>query len=353
MRLLIITQKVAKDDPILGFFHRWIKEFAMYCENIIVVCLEKRETNLPKKVRIYSLGKENGQSKLKYLFNFYKYLWLERKNYDAVLVHMNQEYILLAGWWWRLTGKQVAMWRNHHAGSWLTDVAAWFCHKIFCTSRYSYTKKYPKTVLMPVGIDTDLFYPDSKIEKIPRSILFLSRIAPVKKPDVLLDALKLLRGRGVDFKASFYGDALPQDQGYYDDLKQKAKEFHLDSMVDFYSGVPNDGTPAIYRKHQIFVNLSSSGMYDKTIFEAAACGTLSVNSNLNLRDRWPDLTFPEGEAAALSEKLAELLFWPITKQEHFGRVCREFVISEQSLHLLAERLIKEFLLLETIKDKKK
>ena len=63
MRLLIITQKVDKNDPILGFFHRWIEEFAKHCQSIIVICLQKGEYNLPKNIKILSLGKEKGKKK--------------------------------------------------------------------------------------------------------------------------------------------------------------------------------------------------------------------------------------------------------------------------------------------------
>lgn len=39
----------------------------------------------------------------------------------------------------------------------------------------------------------------------------------------------------------------------------------------------------MYNNHEIFVNLSPSGMYDKTIFEAMACECLVLTSNLNLK----------------------------------------------------------------------
>ncbi len=95
MKLLILTQKVDKNDPILGFFHRWIEEFANHCEQVTVICLAKGKSTLPPTVSVLSLGKEAGQSRLKYLWRFYRYLWRERQNYDTVFVHMNQEYVLL------------------------------------------------------------------------------------------------------------------------------------------------------------------------------------------------------------------------------------------------------------------
>ena len=58
MKLLILTQKVDKNDPILGFFHRWVEEFARHCEQVTVIALGVGEYDLPQNVRVFSLGKE-------------------------------------------------------------------------------------------------------------------------------------------------------------------------------------------------------------------------------------------------------------------------------------------------------
>jgi len=248
-----------------------------------VICLERGEYNLPKNVKILSLGKESGRSRIKYLFYFYKYIWQERKNYDTVFVHMNQEYVLLGGKLWLLLGKKVFMWRNHYAGNFLTDIASLFCSKVFCTSKYSYTTKYKKTVLMPVGIDTEIFNSQFPIPKVQNSILFLGRIAPPKNVHIFVEALGIFKKRGVIFSASIYGNALPKDKKYFNDLKIRAEKLGLNNFLKFHAGVPNRETPIIYNQHEIFVNLSSSGMYDKTIFEAMACGCLVLAPNDNLR----------------------------------------------------------------------
>ena len=65
MRLLIVTQKVDREDDLLGFFHQWIIEFAKHCESVTVICLEEGSHRLPSNVRVFSLGKERcgrGQS---------------------------------------------------------------------------------------------------------------------------------------------------------------------------------------------------------------------------------------------------------------------------------------------------
>jgi len=116
MKLLIITQKVDKDDPILGFFHRWIEEFAKKFDSIIVICLEKGQYNLPKNTKVLSLGKPSSVKaskgkgrRLVYIWNFYKFTWQERKNYDAVFVHMNPVYVILGGLIWKIFKKKITL----------------------------------------------------------------------------------------------------------------------------------------------------------------------------------------------------------------------------------------------------
>ena len=338
LRLLVIAQAVDLQNPVLGFFHRWIEELAKYCEGqLTVICLEKGEHHLPESAKVLSLGKETGRSRFKYLWQFYKYIWQERKNYDAVLVHMNQEYVLL-GWklWW-LLGKKIYLWRNHHAGNWSTDLVASFCTKVFCTSKFSYTAKYRKTVLMPVGIDTALFQPDPSVQKIPNYILFLARMSPVKKPDVLIEALKILKRENVNFIANFYGDAPPQDQAYYQSLKNNSS-----NQIAFHPGIPNRQTVKIYNAHEILVNLSSSGMYDKTIFEAAAAGALPLASNENLRGAIDErLLFKEGKIDDLVAKLKILLSLPASETTSLQHQVRDYVLSRHSLSLLGQKLAHE------------
>ncbi len=341
MKLLIITQKINKNDPVLGFFHGWIKEFAKHFESIVSICLEKGEYDLPSNVKVLSLGKENGISRLKYLYNFYKYIWQERKNYDAVFVHMNQEYLLLGGKLWFLLGKKVYMWRNHHAGSILTDIAALFCTKVFCTSKYSYTAKYKKTVLMPVGIDTDLFNVLEDSQRVPKSILFLGRISPIKRPDLLISALSLLKKQNLAFTASFYGDPLPKDTDYYDSLKRKILDFGLEEWVKFYPGIPNVKTVEVYNRHEVFVNLSTSGMYDKTIFEAMACGCVVLASNKNLLGLIDDkFIFSEGNLTDLQMKLANVLGF--SREDRVSSLVSMSQLSARnSLKNLANKLYQE------------
>lgn len=348
-RILIVTQKVDINDPILGFFHRWIEEFSKHFEKITIICLQKGEYNLPENVRIISLGKEkltanslklSAFRKIKYAINFYEHVWKECKNYDAVFVHMNQEYILLGGIFWKIFGKKIYMWRNHHSGSFITNIASAFCAKVFCTSKYSYTAKYKNTVLMPVGIDIDKFIKSesSKVHKVKNSILFLGRIAPSKNVDVFVEALGLLKKQGIEFTANIYGDALPRDVSYFDKTKSQAQELGLEGVLKFHDGVPNHQTPEIYNSHEIFVNLSSSGMYDKTIFEAMACGCLTLASNDNLKGQIDArLVIEDRQAEEVAARISVIL--SLSDEEKQKIISENIKFAEtHSLKNLSERL---------------
>ncbi len=324
MKLLVCTQAVDTNDPVLGFFVTWLEELAKYYETIEVICLREGTHSLPKNVHVHQLHSRIKLGRSIELLNLSITL-----TYDAVFVHMNQEYILVAGWLWRLLGKRMSLWRNHYAGSWLTDVAAAFCTKVFCTSKHSYTAKYTKTVLMPVGVDTKQFFEDARVSRRPKSILFLARMAPSKRPEMLVDALSALEKTGIEFKADFYGDPLPKDAAYYDTLKRKT---HVPS-VSFFPGVSNNRTPDIYRAHEIFVNTSPSGMLDKTIFEAAACGCRVLAASADWRDMaGGDASFDS------SEELVERLTAALAEM---GTPQSADLVSANSLLALGERLSKE------------
>lgn len=339
MKLLVITQTMDTQDPVLGFFTRWVDGLAERADAVQVICLKEGEYTCPINVRIHSLGKESGVGKMTYLWRFYCYIWSLRKQYDAVFVHMNEEYVLLGGLSWKLFGKPVYMWRNHYAGSWRTRLAGFLCTKVFCTSKHSFTANFKNTVLMPVGIDLERFALETEAVRAPKSILFLARIASSKRPEMLIDALGIVLSRGISFTADIVGSPLAEDQSYSDSLAARAESLGLHGRVRFHSGIPNDATPAVYRAHDLFVNCSPSGMFDKTLFEAAASGCRVIAASDDFHDAAGDEAYaPDTEA--LAERLIDALGADedsITR----ARIRMQALARGESLGTLIDRLVAE------------
>jgi glycosyltransferase involved in cell wall biosynthesis len=347
MNLLILTQKLDINDDLLGFMHGWVAELSRLGGKTTVIALSVGEYNLPPKVKVLSLGKETGQSKLKYILRFYKYIYQERKNYDKVLVHMNKEYIILGGACWRFWGKKIALWYNHKKGNWFSRLAGRLADQIFYTSPFSFFAKWPKAKLMPVGINLDIFKPNPIVEKVHKSILFFGRISPVKKLDVFIEALNSLKKDGYNFKANIIGDAPERDRAYGESIKLMVKDYGLIDMVKFEKSVPNWQAPMIYCRHEIFINLTPAGSMDKTIFEAMACGNLVILCNRSFEKIFPEeflsyLMFKENDRDDLTKKLVKSLIMEEELKHKYRTWAYKYILENHSVKKLVEMIFANF-----------
>ncbi len=345
--LLFITQKVDADDDVLGVYHRWIEELAKNFKKINVICLYRGRAALPANVWVHSLGKETGASRWKYLVNFYKYAWQLRNDYDVVFVHMNPEYVVLAGWFWKLLGKKIVLWYAHYLATWRLRAAACFADKIVTSTRLAYPLPSKKLEVLQQGIDTGMFKP-AGVHDAGKAVkmLYLGRIAPVKNLDVLLRALQLVAKRQPVISLTIVGGPTPGkpvETNYYEKIKNLVKELGLESRVAFRPPVPNRETPVIYNEHDLFVNLTDTGSFDKSTLEAMACGLTVIVSNRAFLEIFPAplaerLMFAEKDYNDLAEKIGRFLETPPAERQKIGVKMRELVIERHDLRKLAERL---------------
>ncbi len=275
MKLLIITQIVDIDDSVLGFFHRWIIEFSKSAESVIVICLKEGKHDFPKNVRVLSLGKEKGESKLKYLYRFYKYIFTERKNYNQVFVHMNQIYVVLGGLFWRFFGKKVGLWYAHGSVSLSLWVAEKFADYIFSSTKMGFRLKSYKLFLVGQGIDTDLFRPKEDILK-ENIVVTVGRISTIKNIDKMIDLITNFP----DYSLNIVGEALTNDdQEYLSFLKRKTDEMGLINRVIFLGKKTGQELVFVYNKAKIFINQSGTGSLDKAVLEAISCNLPTMTTN--------------------------------------------------------------------------
>jgi len=342
MKILILTQTVNKKDPILGFFHGWINEFAKYYDMVTVICLYEGEHNLPENVKVFSLGKEKGVNKLKYLLKFYKYILKERKNYDKVFVHMNEEYVLLGGLIWRFMNKRVSLWRNHKSGSWKTYLASKFVDNVFYTSEGSYTARFPNAHIMPVGINEEIFHPINNIVRKQNSFLYVGRISPIKNIDKMIDGFTSLHKEKSDISFTFdlIGPVLGKlDEDYKNSLVLKVNNARLENSIRFFGAKSQEFLPEVYSAYSYCMNLTESGSFDKTIWESIFCGCVPVVYNKSFLNEIPkDISDQIGVNSFdnVSETIEGVLN---SKRESISRKLME-IKDKHSLTGLMEKLVK-------------
>ena len=265
MKLLIITQSVDSEDSILGFFVRWIEEFSKHTESVEVICLREGRHALPANVHVHSLGKERGVSRLRYILDFYTSIWRLHHDYDTVFVHMNPEYIVLAGWWWRLSHKRISLWYMHKSVNLTLRIAAFFANIIFTGSKESFRLQSKKVQVMGHGIDTDFFSPDSSVTR-GGWALSVGRLTKSKRHDL---AIRLAKQENRALRIAGEGPERPA-------LEALAHE--LGAQVQFLGGLTQVQLREEYRQAAYLVHTSETGSLDKVVLEALACG-LPVRTN--------------------------------------------------------------------------
>jgi glycosyltransferase involved in cell wall biosynthesis len=312
MRLLILTQAVDLDDPLLAFFHRWIAEFGHQCAHVDVICLKEGRHRLPPNIDVYSLGKEKRSprttllDRIIYAARFYRLIWKLRNQYDDVFVHMNEEYVLLGGLLWRLWGKRIGFERIHPYGTWRSSLAYKLSDCVFYLSEQAHSYRAAKRRPSPHGIDADAY------AAVPRSapadsLLFLGRIDPVKRLEVILEAVRILAKEGVPLAPlDIYGDPSLSSEDYAARVRHEFADLERDGRIAYQGRVLHEDTPAIYARHAFFINITPSGSLDKTILEAMASGCLVITSNKAMRGVVsPKLFVEEGGAEELAKVLRD------------------------------------------------
>ena len=317
MKLLIVTQKVDFGDSNLGFFHSWISEFSKYCEQVIVICLQEGEHNLPANVTVKSLGKERGTGKLTQVLRFA--FCVLRSDYEVVLVHMNPEYLVLAGWWWRFLGKKIALWYTHKHVDLKLRVAEKFANIIFTASTESLRLKSKKVLVTGHGIDTDFFSPGAKHFRDSQGgkVLTVGRITRSKNLEEIIKAV------GPGCELAIAGAPITESDREY--------QRSLESKANFIGPVAYQDLPDLYRSADLFVNASTTGSIDKAVLEALACNVPVVTTN----EAFKQVAHIYVEISDLRKTITTTL-----ELEHYQPSLRSWVIKSHSLKNLIPQIVQ-------------
>ena len=345
MNLLITTQKLDKNDPILGFFHDWVHEFSKHCETVSVICLFKGEYDLPDNVRVFSLGKEERQSRIQYIIHFYWFIIHERKKYDTVFVHMNQIYVVLGGLLWRLFGKRIGLWYTHRAVDWTLRVATMLSHDIFTASKESFNIPTKKLHIVGHGINIERFV---KKENYPHNniiLLSVGRITRIKNLDTLIEAVSILSKGGMEVVCDIVGPQVtPDDTVYFHELQRLVKDRGIEDKVRFTGGVTGEKIKEFYWKSDFNINLAPTGGVDKVVLEGIAAGVIPLASNksfiLVFGPYEKDLLFEFQNPTDLAKKIKSLQLRH--NQEMLVRLLRTKVEKDFGLGSLIDNILHFF-----------
>lgn len=342
MRLLIVTQAVDQSDPVLGFFHRWLIEFARNVESLTVICLYEGTHSLPDNVRVYSLGKETGKrSAFSYAIDFAGLTWNLRDRYDHVFVHMNPEYLIVAGPMWRVLGKRTALWYMHKKVSLRLWLGVLFAHAVFTASPKSMRistgkKRVVGHGILPIAPVTPPLCP-------PLRLLTVGRISPVKRVHVLIDALDALIRSGIDAHLSIVGSPAGEGgEAYLQQLKGQVAALSRTDQITFVGAVPHGKLPAFFAGAHLFLHASATGSLDKASLEPLSAGIPVITADEELAGSGIGaVVFAEPTAESFAGAVRKALGARLWDDEEVRREAREYVHENHNLAKLVPRILAD------------
>ena len=308
MKILIFVNKFDASDDLLGFFVGWVNKLLDKFEKITVIT--QHEGSYPKnsKLNLVSIDKDKN-GRMARLFKYVKLLWKLRRDYDLVFVVMAPSWAIISSVV-RIFGKKAYLWYAVWRGNWKLRIAEMLVNNIFSSVREAFPINSQKVVALGQGIDVEQFVPNESMRE-NNHILFLGRIAPVKRIEVLLKGLGKLRAS--TFFLDIVGDVSSEsDRKYLEDLRRIAYKSGIADRSNWVGRVGHNQTAPYYQRADIFINLTPAGSFDKTMLEAMACGDLVLASNPAMAKFLSPklrglLIFREDDPDDLAEKLNRIL----------------------------------------------
>ncbi len=326
MRLLIITQRVDATDPTLGFFVRWIEEFAKHAEVTVI----SWRTGLR-------------------LTRFFRYQYLLLKylpKTDGVFFHMCPEYVLAAHFLPTLFRVKTALWYVHGKVSWRLRLAEKLVHRIFTASPESFRLPSKKVEVVGHGVaNTTNYERDTKLRNTEGAeklhLVTVGRISPIKHLKTLLRGFTMLQEKIPAARFSIIGSPITSsDRAYEKELR------HLAPAGVYWGSAAYGAVYAASSPYTVFVHASKTGSLDKAVLEALAAGLPVFTSSEAFHEKIPGITkFREGDPKDLAEKISRAFESGKLVIQTEGR---EFVKVHHSLPHLVQKIVSFYAKTESV-----
>jgi len=379
MRILIICQKLASDDDLMGAFVAWVRAIAKNVDHVDVVCLGVGEYKLPDNVKVYSLGKERGVGRIGRWLNFVKLMFKLMPKNDVTFSHMCPVFSIASWPFVKLYGKKATLWYAHGGVTGKLRWAEKMVDVIFTSTREGCRLDSDKIKIVGQGIDMERFdiekrkdlpagrqgkgeredgqllrSPWERSEQGKFQIVSVGRIAPSKDYETMIRAAEVLVLKGVtDFEIKVIGKAnLKEHEEYFSKIKDMVRELKLEPYIKFVGVVPNSEVVKYYQEADLYLNMSHTGSLDRAIVEAMACGCIVLTCNEAARGVLSNvglerLMYEKTNHTQLAEKIMEVKSKDLPagrqgkrEREGIGRRLREEAVEKHGVGKLGEKIVK-------------
>lgn len=343
MKLLIVTQKVDKNDENLGPFYYWFEEFRKHCSSVVVIAASRGSSSPPEGVDVFTFGKDEGRGRIRRIWKFWELFSRYFAQSDAVLFHQIPEFVLAASPFILSCRRPIGLWYAHKSVTTRLKIAERMVDYIFTSSAEGFRLPSKKVFNVGQAIRTDFFAPAPGFGNPARQglrLITVGRIAPIKNYEAIIGACALLKEKWPrSWSLSIVGGPmLARDKEYLGSLKKMIEEKGLGSYVSFYGSRPYAELPDILREHDMFLNTSGTGSLDKAILDAMSSGLTVITSNEAYRNILPPQYFlEEPNLGLMAERIKTL-----ADENRPNLALREIVVKNHNLSQTIAKIVSAF-----------
>jgi len=312
MKVLMFTNKLEMNDDMLGAVHDHVKKLAEKVDKLIIICLEKGNTQFPENVEIHSLGKEKKYSKLRLLLRAPKLFFRTVPRVDVIFCHMNPEYTLMIAPFAKLFGKPIVSWYGHPEVSFKLRLMNLLTNVIATSDKTGCLLPSKKVRYVGYGINTRQFRPLKQTNE--NVIIWLGRLSRIKKIELLVEAVNILVNKRnmKNIKVMICGGPWNNDTRLYQaELIDLIKKYGLEKNFNFTGFIPNVKAVDYYNMAKFAVSMVEAGGYGKTNLEAMSCGRPLITCSKAFDDvinkYRKDLFFKTDDVEDLAGKMESML----------------------------------------------
>lgn len=344
MRLIVVTQSVDPDDPVLGATVAKIAALAERSDEVVVLADRAVPGALPANCRVRRFA---SRSRAGRGMRFAAALLAElrrRPRPAAVLAHMCPVYAVLAAPLARPLGTRVLLWYAHWHRTRTLELAVALSSAVASVDERSVPVRSPKVVGIGHGIEVADFACEPPPPG-PLRAVALGRYSAAKGLETIVRAVALARARGLDVRLACHGTATRTgEQGHLLELQALVAELGLGSAVTLGPPIPRSDIPALLARSSLLVNNMRPGAPDKVVYEASAACRPVLVSNPSfaelLDDLDPRLRYPLDDAEALAAALEHVAALSPDDAGALGRRLRERIVERHSVGSWAGAIVR-------------
>jgi glycosyltransferase involved in cell wall biosynthesis len=327
MKLVFITQLVDVDDPALGATVAKLRALARLVDELVILALDARPTDLPANVRVRTFGGGSRAGRTMRLLAA-----LARERPGAVVAHMAPIYAVLAAVVTKPRRVPLLLWFTHWRASRTLRLAERLSTRVLSVDARSFPLRTDKLVAVGHGITVGPPVPPRPEDGVLR-FLALGRTSPAKGLEPIAGAVE--RVPGVELVV--VGPSLTgEERRHREELRSRG--------VRVEEPVPHGRIGEVYAAADALVNNMRVGALDKVVYEAAAAGlpvlVASDGFDALVGGIDPPLRFAQDDVSSIAARVAALAEVGSERRREIGCELRARVARDHSVERWAERVVE-------------